>query len=132
LYACTCSSLHSLQNNTSKLWFSTLCNHSWKGTSFPQNSAYVMECVVMSSLWPGYPIVFCCSSHTISMAEMYTNITLTCAPFMYVKDISNHTFHASNTTTELYLHGEMTSHSFAYYTSTYLYNVLNWLWVVSN
>jgi len=43
------------------------------------------------SLWPGYPLVFCCSSHTTSMAEMYTKITLTCAPFVYVKDISNHT-----------------------------------------
>jgi len=47
LYACTCSLLHSLQNSTSRLWFSRLCNHSWKGTSLPQNSAYVMKWVVM-------------------------------------------------------------------------------------
>jgi hypothetical protein len=37
------------------------------------------------SLWPGYSLVFCCGSHTICIAEIYSKVTLTCAPFMHVK-----------------------------------------------
>ena len=98
LYACTCSLLHSLQNSTSKLWFSTLCNHSWKGTSLPQNSACVMKCVVM---WK-------------SVIRISTSILLQ-QPYHFESY-----FHTSNTTTGLHLHGELSGHSFAYYTSTYL------------
>ena len=83
------------------------------------------------SLWPGYPLVFYCSRHTTSMAEVYTKITLTCAPFMYVKDISNHTS-MQPTQPQTYIFMENWPVTVLLTTPALIFIlVLNWLWVVS-
>ena len=129
LFTCTWTSLHSFQNSTCKLWFSTLCNG--KGPVSHRSLHMLWNVLWCGSLWPEYPYVFCCSSHTISMAEMYTKVTLTCAPFMYVKDILNNTS-MQETQPQTYICMENWPVTVLLTTPAHiLILVLNWLWIVS-